>query len=39
MDYKDNIINTLTILKNNSNDNIFHVRAYDKVISNIKKIK
>jgi DNA polymerase/3'-5' exonuclease PolX len=39
MDYKDNIINTLTILKNNSNDNIFHVRAYDKVITNIKKIK
>lgn len=39
MDHKDNIINTLTILKNNSNDNIFHVRAYDKVISNIKKIK
>lgn len=39
MDYKNNIINTLNILKNNNNDNIFHVRAYEKVISNIKKIK
>ena len=39
MNYKDNIINALTILRDNANieGGIFQVRAYDKVLNNIKK--
>lgn len=40
MNYKDNIINALTILRDNANieGGIFQVRAYDKVLNNIKNL-
>ena len=41
MDHKENIINALTIMKNNaiSEGGTFQARAYDKVIKNLKQIK
>ena len=38
MNYKDNIINALTVLRDNAKieGGIFQVRAYDKVLNNIK---
>jgi DNA polymerase/3'-5' exonuclease PolX len=41
MDHKENIINALTIMKNNaiSEGATFQARAYDKVIKNLKEIK
>lgn len=38
IDYKDNIINSLTLLKNKEDNNTFQIRAYEKVIKNIKDI-
>lgn len=41
MDHKENIINALTVMKNNaiSEGGTFQSRAYDKVIKNLKEIK
>jgi len=39
IDYKDIILNFLTLLKNKEDNNNFQIRAYDKVIKNIKDVK
>lgn len=38
IDYKDIIINSLIFLKNKEDNNTFQIRAYEKVIKNIKDI-